>query len=245
MTTPTEHTPQAHSREKRLASAFVTLADTLVAGYDVVDLLQTLVDTTANIFDASAAGLMLADADGELSVVASTSEERHLVDLMQLRYGYGPCVECYRTGEVIALHNVDRPDSRWPDFNAGAEALGFHSVFVFPLRLRGEIIGSLTLFRSTTSVMEDEDIQIAQGLADVATIGILHERAIRESDLAKEQLQRALNSRVVIEQAKGVLAQTRSVGMDEAFTILRSYARGNGLKLHDVAEQIVTRTLNL
>ena len=233
------------SREKRLASAFVTLADTLVASYDVVDLLQTLVDTTAEIFDASAAGLMLADADNELSVVASTSEGRHLVDLMQLRYGYGPCVECFRTGEVISIHDVAHSDSQWPDFNSGAVALGFHSVFVFPLRLRGTVIGSLTLFRSTTSEMSEEDIQIAQGLADVATIGILHERAIRESDLAKDQLQRALNSRVVIEQAKGVLAQTRSVNMDEAFSLLRNYARANGLRLHDVAEQIVTRSLNL
>ena len=233
------------SREKRLASAFVTLADTLVAGYDVVDLLQTLVDTTADIFDASAAGLMLVDEDGELAVVASTSERRHLVDLMQLRLGYGPSVECFRTGEVVEIDDLEHAEPRWPDFNAGALSLGFRSVFAFPLRLRGTIIGSLTLFRSTTSDMSEEDIQIAQGLADVATIGILHERAIRESDLAKEQLQRALNSRVVIEQAKGVLAQTKSIGMDESFSLLRNYARANGLKLHDVAEQIVTRTLNL
>jgi len=233
------------SREKRLASAFVALADTLVAGYDVVDLLQTLVDTTAEIFDASAAGLMLVDEAGDLSVVASTSERRDLVDLMQLRLGYGPSVECYRTGEVVAIPDVDQDQARWPDFNAGALALGFQSVFVFPLRLRGTIIGSLTLFRASASAMSPEDISIAQGLADVATIGILHERAIRESDLAKEQLQRALNSRVVIEQAKGVLAQTNSIDMDEAFALLRTYARSNGFKLHDVAERIVNRSLRI
>lgn len=237
--------PSGFSREKRLASAFVTLADTLVAGYDVVDLLQTLVDTTAEIFDASAAGLMLVDADDQLSVVASTSEERHLVDLMQLREGYGPCVACFRTGEIVTVDDVDDHDNRWPEFNRGALALGFHSVFVFPLRLRGTIIGSLALFRSSSSAMSEEDTSIAQGLADVATIGILHERAIRESDLAQEQLQRALDSRVIIEQAKGVLAQTKSVGMDESFGLLRSYARTHGIKLHDVAEQIVGRTLSL
>ena len=233
------------SREKRLATAFVTLADTLVAGYDVVDLLQTLVDTTAEIFDASAAGLMLVDDVGELAVVASTSERRHLVDLMQLRPGYGPSVECFLTGEVVELPDLEESPSRWNDFDQGALELGFKSVFVFPLRLRGTIIGSLTLFRATASAMTDEDISIAQGLADVATIGILHERAIRESDLAKEQLQRALSSRVVIEQAKGVLAQTRSIDMDDAFTLLRSYARSKGFKLHDVAERIVNRTLSL
>ena len=233
------------SREKRLASAFVTLADTLVAGYDVVDLLQTLVDTTADIFDASAAGLMLVDEDGELAVVASTSERRHLVDLMQLRLGYGPSVECFRTGEVVEIDDLEHAEPRWPDFNAGALSLGFRSVFAFPLRLRGTIIGSLTLFRGSASAMTSEDISIAQGLADVATIGILHERALRESDLAKEQLQRALNSRVIIEQAKGVLAQTRSVDMDEAFSLMRMYARSNGFKLHDVAERIVSRSLSI
>lgn len=233
------------SREKRLATAFVTLADTLVAGYDVVDLLQTLVDTTAEIFDASAAGLMLVDDAGELAVVASTSEQRHLVDLMQLRPGYGPSVECFLTGEVVAIADLEHAPSRWDDFDQGALELGFKSVFVFPLRLRGSMIGSLALFRSTASAMTGEDISIAQGLADVATIGILHERAIRESDLAKEQLQRALNSRVIIEQAKGVVAQTRRVDMDEAFALLRAYARSNGIKLHDVAEKIVNRSLTL
>jgi len=154
-------------------------------------------------------------------------------------------VECFRTGEVVAIDDVEHPEPRWPDFNTGALALGFRSVFAFPLRLRGTIIGSLTLFRASVSAMTPEDISIAQGLADVATIGILHERAIRESDVAKEQLQRALNSRVVIEQAKGVLAQTRSVDMDEAFSLLRSFARSNGFKLHDVAERIVNRSLSI
>jgi GAF domain-containing protein len=188
---------------------------------------------------------MLVDGAGELAVVASTSEHRHLVDLMQLRAGYGPSVECFLTGEVVSIADLAHEASRWPEFDSGAIELGYKSVFVFPLRLRGSIIGSLALFRSTASVMSAEDISIAQGLADVATIGILHERAIRESDLAKEQLQRALNSRVIIEQAKGVLAQTRSVDMDEAFAAMRAYARTNGIKLHDVAERIVSRTLSL
>ncbi|HAM27167.1 MAG TPA: transcriptional regulator [Microbacteriaceae bacterium] len=233
----------AETRERRLVDTFVTLADTLVAGYDVVDLLQTLVEACADLLDASAAGLMLADKSGNLAVVASTSERSRLVEIMQLRFGLGPCVEAFTTGVVVEVDDLETGTARWPEFREEALAQGFRSVHAIPLRLRGSVIGTLNLFRNEPGLLTPEDASVAQGLADVATIGILHERTLRENSVAKEQLQHALDSRVVIEQAKGVIAQTREVDMDAAFSILRAYARNNNLNLHDVAARVVNRTV--
>jgi GAF domain-containing protein len=233
------------TRERRLTQAFVTLADTLVAGYDVVDLLQTLVDTCAGLLGASAAGIMLADTTGELAVVASTSERSLLIETMQLSSGAGPCVECFTTGRPVTVSDVDAIGDRWPGFRDAAVEQGFHSVHGVPLRLRGSVIGTLNLFRTTTGTLSPEDLSVAQGLADVATIGILQERAIREADSARKQLQHALDSRVLIEQAKGVIAHMRSVDMDAAFRTLRDYARANQLNLRDVAALVVAREIAL
>jgi GAF domain-containing protein len=235
----------SETRERRLTSAFVTLADTLVADYDVVDLLQTLVDTCAELLDADAAGLMLSDTDGELSVVASTSERSRLVEMMQLSSGAGPCMECFATGAAVTVRDVELIGDRWPGFTEEALAQGFRSVHGVPLRLRGAVIGTLNLFRTSTGVLSEEDMAVAQGLADVATIGILQQRAIREADTAKRQLQHALDSRVLIEQAKGVIAHTRGVNMDEAFRTLRDHARSHNLNLRDVAESVVNRSTSL
>jgi len=233
------------TRDSRLAAAFVTLADTLVADYDVVDLLQTLVDTSADLLDADAAGLLLTDGTGDLEVVASTSEESRLVDILQLRTGIGPSVECFRTGKVVAVADIRELSGDWDGFRNEALAQGFLAVHAVPLRLRGNVIGTMSLFRSVTGLLTTEESSITQGLADVATIGILHERALRESGIAQQQLQHALNSRVIIEQAKGVIAQTRGIGMDDAFRLLREYARSNGRGLREVAEQVVSRSLSL
>jgi len=233
------------SREERLVGAFVTLADTLVAGYDVVDLLQTLIESSAQLLDASAAGLMLADDNGELSVVAATSEESRLVEMMQLSSGNGPCLEAFATGQVVTVGDIGVEASRWPEFAAEALAQGFLSIHAVPMRLRGSVIGTLNLFRSEVGTLDESDAAAARGLADVATIGILQERAIRESQVAREQLQNALDSRVVIEQAKGVIAQTRGLDMDSAFSELRRHSRSSGQNLRDVAAQVVNRTLTL
>ncbi|PRY70553.1 GAF domain-containing protein [Glaciihabitans tibetensis] len=233
------------TREKRLAAAFVTLADTLVAGYDIVELLQTLVDTCADLLDASAAGIILADPSGELEVIASTSEESRLVDVIQSDSGFGPSMQCFLTGRPVSVADIALLDGDWSDFSRESLAQGFRSAHVVPLRLRGRIIGTLTLLRTQVGFLTSEDMSVAQGLADVATIGILHERAVRESDLAQLQLQHALNSRVVIEQAKGVVAQVRSVDMAAAFQILRAYARSHNLGLREVAEQVVSQKLTL
>jgi GAF domain-containing protein len=233
------------NRASRLAQTFVALADTLVEGYDVVELSQTLVETCASMLDAVDAGIMLADPSGELEVLASTNERTHLVDLMQLRAGEGPCVEAYQTGRVVSVADLATVRERWPLFTSGAESLGYSSSHAIPMKLRHETIGSLNLFRARTGALSNDDAVTAKALADAATIGIVHERALRETDIARSQLQHALDSRVIIEQAKGFLAQTHGVDMDTAFRVLRTHARSNGLKLDDLARDVVNRVISL
>jgi transcriptional regulator with GAF, ATPase, and Fis domain len=231
------------TRQQLLLDAFATLADTLVADYDVVELLQTLVETCQSALDVTAAGLLLADGSGNLDLVASTSEESRLVEVMQIGADAGPCIEAFRTGKVVSLPDITQAPEKWSSFQDSAREQGFASVYAIPMRLRNNTIGALNLFRDATGELDAEDIRAAQALADVATIGILQERALRASDSIREQLQLALNSRVLIEQAKGVLAYTHDLSMDEAFARLRRYARSNGLPLADVAKGLVQRTL--
>lgn len=233
------------SREARLTAAFVTLADTLTSEYDVVDLLDLLVRECTDILDVEAGGLMLADSEGNLQLVASTSEQAELVEFMQLNAGAGPCLDCYATGAPVSVADIEIINDRWPDFRLAALEQGFRSVYAAPMKLRGNVIGTMNLLSATTGVLNDRDIAVAQALTDVATIGILQERMIRESGLVSEQLQRALDSRILIEQAKGVLSQTGQMSMDEAFSTMRGYARSNQLTLHTVAEGITNRTINV
>jgi GAF domain-containing protein len=233
------------SRETRLNAAFVKLADTLIDDYDIVDLLHTLVEECIAIFDVQAGGLMLADADGQLQLVASTSEKADLVEIMQLNAGQGPCVECFETGKPVAVADIERSDSKWPDFRAEALKQGFHSIYATPLRLRGQTIGTLNLLSTSVGDLNERDALAAQALSDVATIGILQERLVKERGIVADQLQRALDSRVLIEQAKGVLSESVSTNVDEAFQVMRAYARNNNLRLHDVAEGIVSRTISI
>ncbi|MES2094992.1 MAG: GAF and ANTAR domain-containing protein [Actinomycetota bacterium] len=235
----------AETREGRLVTTFVTLADTLVVGYDVVDLLHTLVEACGNLLSASAAGIMLADSTGQLALVASTSEKSRLVELMQLSSGNGPCVESFTTGRVYMLPDIETVKDIWTEFYLEATEQGFHAVHAVPLRLRGDVLGTLNLFLDHTGSLTPDDAAVAQGLADVATIGILQERAARQSEITRQQLQFALNSRVVIEQAKGVLAHLHTIDMDTAFTNLRQYARSHNLTLREVADGVVNKSLTL
>ncbi|WP_066290861.1 GAF and ANTAR domain-containing protein [Arthrobacter sp. B6] len=232
------------TRAERVSVAFVKLTDTLVADYDVLDLLHTLVEETVGLLDVAAAGLVLADPSGELQVLASTSEQSQLVEVLQLQAGSGPCVECYATGRAVVVEDIGALE-RWPDFKAAALSQGFHSVHAVPMRLHARIIGAMGLFGATPGPLTREDAAIGQALADVATISLMQERTIRESVLVNEQLQRALNSRVLIEQAKGVIAHTAGVGMEEAFNLLRNHARAHSEGLHETASRIVDRSLTL
>ncbi len=233
------------TRETKLSAAFVKLADTLVTDFDVVDLLHWLVEKCTEILDTQAGGIMLADPTGQLQLVASTSEEAELVEIFQLAAGAGPCLDCFRTGTPVTVGDLEADGGRWPTFSTEALKLGFRSVHATPLRLRGQFVGTMNLFSHHTGALIAEDIAVAQALADVATIGLLQERHLRNANLVAEQLQRALDSRILIEQAKGVLATTMSTTMNDAFTTMRTYARDRNLPLRQVADDIIGRRIDV
>ncbi|MET0780748.1 MAG: GAF and ANTAR domain-containing protein [Microbacterium sp.] len=231
--------------QRQLLETFAKLADTLVADYDVVDLLQLLVDTCRDVLDMTAAGILLANTRGELELVASTSEASRLVEMMQLSAEAGPCIESFRSGQRVTVRDIAGTDEEWREFRESALAQGFRSMDALPLRLREYTIGTLNLLRASAGAAPEDAILAAQAFADVATIGILHERSLRESAILSEQLQAALNSRIIIEQAKGVVSHTRGVSIDEAFTLIRGYARSHGIGLSVVAARLVDRSLRL
>ena len=225
--------------ERQLAEAFVELADTLVDDFDVVDFLHQVTVRCADVLGVSAAGVLLTDQRGALRVVAASTEQTRLLELLQLQTDEGPCPECFHTGRAIGVADLTAVASRWPGFTAAAREVGFASVHALPMRLRTDIIGTLNLFHTRPGALDEDTVRLAQALADVATIGILQARAIRHRETLAEQLQTALNSRVVIEQAKGVIAERRQLGMDESFTLLRSTARSSSRRLSDLARAVV------
>jgi GAF domain-containing protein len=223
-----------------LSDTFVELADTMVADFDILDFLHLLTDRSVRLLTASAAGVVLADPRGALRVAAASSEEVGLLELFQLQNDQGPCLECFRTGRPVTAADLADPDRRWPRFAHAAVQAGFRTVEALPMRLREQVIGALNLFRAAPGAFDPADLRIAQALADVATIGLLHERNVRRRETIAEQLQAALNSRVVIEQAKGKLAERLSIDTDRAFAMLRDYARSTNQHLTDVARDFVT-----
>jgi GAF domain-containing protein len=222
-----------------LSDTFVELADTMVADFDVIDFLHMLADRSVALLPASAAGVVLADPRGELRVAAASSEAAELMELFQLQNDQGPCLDCFRTGQPVTAPDLSEPAQQWPRFAAAAVLAGFRGVEALPMRLRDQVIGALNLFCAEPGPLDPADLRIGQALADVATIGLLQERNVRRSETAAEQLQAALNSRVVIEQAKGKLAERLSIDMDRAFGLLRDYARSNNLRLTDIARLFV------
>lgn len=231
------------TRETLLAKTFVEIADSLVTDFDVVELLTLLADRCVDVLDVGAAGLMLVGPDGELRVLASSSEAMRLLELFELQAQEGPCLDCFRTGQPVVNQDLATVDGRWPRFAAKAIESGFHAVHALPMRLRGEVIGALNLFHIEPGEMRSADVEAAQALADVATIAILANRAAREVQIVNEQLTQALNSRILIEQAKGMLAERLTLDMEGAFKTLRNHARNHNLKLVDVARSVVEGTL--
>jgi transcriptional regulator with GAF, ATPase, and Fis domain len=231
--------------EENVLKTFAKLADTMVVGYDTVDLLQSLVESCQELLDVTDAGILLAEPGHDLELVASTSESSALVETMQLGAESGPAIECFTSGRPISVADLDEVPDRWARFRERAVKLGYASVHALPMRLRDTTIGSLSLLNERAGALDESDLIAAQALADVATIGILHERTLRESSLLVQQLQNALSSRVIIEQAKGVISFTRGVSVDAAFDIIRSYARSNRLGLSEVAEQLVDGRLRI
>jgi GAF domain-containing protein len=227
--------------ERQLAEAFVALADTLVDDFDLVDFLHELTVRCAQVLGVSAAGVLLSDQRGALRVVAASTEQTRLLELLQSQTDQGPCPECFHTGRPVAVADLSTSTTsrRWPRFVAEARQIGFASVHALPMRLRTDVIGALNLFGTQPGALDGDTIRLAQALADVATIGLLQARAIRQRDTLAEQLQTAVNSRVVIEQAKGVIAERRHVDMDQSFTLLRGTARTSNRRLSELARAVV------
>jgi transcriptional regulator with GAF, ATPase, and Fis domain len=233
----------AMQREALLARTFVELADTLVDDFDIVELTQMLVERCVELFDATAAGLLLADPDGTLGVLASSSDQLRVVELFEVQAMEGPCLDCYRSGQPVINQDLTEVDRRWPRFLPVALGAGYHSVHALPLRLRHQIIGALNLFRADSGPLDRLDVLAAQALADAAAIAVLQQRALHDAQLLGQQLQLALDSRIVLEQAKGMLAERAQLSVGDAFVHLRSYARNHNQQLTLVCQHVIDGTV--
>lgn len=231
------------NRESEVTQAFVSLASSLANGYDVVDLLSGLTSDCARLLDVASAGLLLADGLGVLHVLAASSERTRLLEVFQLQRAEGPCRDCFLSGAPVSVPDLDDEAHRWPQFVPAAKAAGFASVHALPMRLRDDVLGTLGLFGSKPGALNTEDLALGQALADVASVALVQDKAAADRTAINEQLQTALASRVVLEQAKGVLAQQGGLEMTEVFAVLRRYARDHNLRLTDVAQAVVSRAL--
>lgn len=230
-------------REGALVKTLVQLADSLLDEFDVVELLTVLTDQCVKIIAADAAGLMLRSPEGDLRVMASSSPSMRILELFELQAEEGPCLDCYRSGVGIVNQNLLKNQRRWPHFVPEALGAGFQTVHALPMRLRGSIVGALNLFSRDTELMPAADVEVAQAMTDIATIAILQQRAMVDAKVINDQLNWALNSRIVIEQAKGIVAERLSINVDDAFAILRSHARSHKVQLSSVATEVVEGTL--
>jgi transcriptional regulator with GAF, ATPase, and Fis domain len=230
--------------QTQLTDVFVEMADTLVDDFDVIDFLHVLTERCVHLLNISAAGLLLTDQRDGLQVVAASSERTRLLELFQLQTDQGPCVDCFRSGQPVSVADLAAA-TRWPHFASAATEVGFAAVHALPMRLRTEVIGALNLFDSEPGALDEGALRIGQALADVATIGLLQQRAIRHRDALTEQLQHALTSQILIEQAKGVLAERLELDVGAAFALLRTTARSQRRRLSELAQAVVDGTERL
>jgi transcriptional regulator with GAF, ATPase, and Fis domain len=231
--------------DRRVREVFIELSDTLVDDFDIIDFLDRLAARCSELLGVSACGILLADHHGVLNVVAASTEQARMVELTQLQNLEGPCLDAFHSGRPVQHADLRHPDPRWPRFSAAAVEAGYLSVQALPMRLRDSILGAVNLLSEVTGPLTDDTVALGQALADAATIGIVHQRAQARQEIITEQLQAALNSRILIEQAKGFLTHSLGLGVDEAFAVLRAYARANNRRLTDVANDIVQGRLTL
>jgi GAF domain-containing protein len=233
------------TREQRIVQTFVELADTMVDDFDVIDFLHLLAERCVELLDCAEAGILLADAAGLLRVMASSSERADALDVLQSQHEEGPCFECYQHGRAVHSEDLAADSARWPAFVPAALERGFASVQAVAMRVRGQTVGALNLFRSQVGRLAERDLPLGQGMANIAAVALLQERAVRESRGVTQQLQYALNSRVVIEQAKGILAERANISIDSAFARLRAHARARNRRISDVADEVIDGQLDI
>jgi GAF domain-containing protein len=226
------------TRETQLADAFVELAGAMVSGRDVIEVLHLLCTHAVTLLDVSAAGVMLADESDHLHAVAASDERTHLLEILALQHEEGPCVEAFRTGAIVPA-SATQAGERWPGFYSAAAARGYQSFYGIPLQIAGEMIGAMNLFGKNDAGIADNELRLAQALADVVTIALLQRRERTQTRKLATNLQTALTSRVLIEQAKGALAQRLGIPPENAFELLRTQARDSNRKLNDVAHDII------
>jgi GAF domain-containing protein len=232
------------TRESSVVQVLVELADTLVDDFDVVDMLTRLTDRCVTVLEVSAAGVMLASPADDLRLAASSSEAMRVLELFELQTQEGPCLDAFHTGKRIGHEDLQAGSGRWPRFSRAALDAGFQSVFALPLRLRERTVGALNLFSFERNPIDEQDVLVVQAFADLAAISVVQHRAATETQLVNEQLAQALTSRILIEQAKGVIFERAGVDMAEAFERLRKYARDHNLHLTTVAQSAIDGTLD-
>jgi GAF domain-containing protein len=231
------------TRERDIIQAFMDLSNELVDSYDIVELLERLNTSCTELLDIASLALLLADRHGVLHLIAASSQRTHDLEVFQLQRAEGPCLDSFRSGQPVAVPDLAEERERWPNFAPAALALGFASVHAIPMRLRDNVLGVVGLFGASPGPLNPGDLALAQALVHVATVAIVNDKSAADRDVVNAQLQNALTSRVVLEQAKGFLAYVGRLDMDTAFTVLRRYARDHGEKLSDVARGIVSRDL--
>lgn len=242
---PTRKVVVQMTREALVSQTFLQLADTLVADFDIIDLLTMLADRCVELVEADAAGILLADSNGNLRVMAASSEQARLLELFQLQNEEGPCLDAHSSGQAVTCTDLREGLNQWPRFTPYAVGAGFLSVYALPLRLRDRVIGALNLFRAEASAMPEADLRLAQALADMTSVAILHDEATREIEIRDGQLQHALDSRIIIEQAKGMLAERSQIDMATAFNRLRAHARSHNVQLTALAADVVAGNITL
>jgi GAF domain-containing protein len=232
------------TREDRIVATFVELADTMIDNFDVVEFLHHLVERSVELLDCAEVGLLLANTAGRLQVMASSSERSEALELLQSQHEEGPCFECFHKAQPVFSEDLATEHDRWPRIVPAAIEAGIASIHAIPMRVRGESVGALNLFRSSVGRIDERDVTLGQGMADIAAVALLQERAMRETRGVVAQLQGALNSRVRIEQAKGVLAERAQISVDAAFAAMRAYARAHNRRLSDAARDVVEGSLD-
>lgn len=231
--------------QHRLVRAFVELADTLVDDFDVTDLLHTLVERLMQSFKIAAVGLLLTDEEGTLTAVTASGEEARIISLLQLQRKKGPSFEAFSTGRYVVSNDLAASRSRWPEVVDEALSYGYTAVHAVPMKVRDTVVGAINLFETAPHKLTPEDVPVIRGMAEIATIAILQARAMNEALETADQLRVALRTRVILEQAKGMISQSHGISMEKSFSLLRSYARERRLRLNEVANQIVDGRLHV